>query len=648
MLSVPRSRTGSRSGACVDRDAPARVVSRSSRACLSSAVRPLADGAAQLALLAHVSSLGRPRPSVGSDGSGPWRSAARTRAGRRRGRVSGSGVADRHRVVAAVDDDGGEGVLPVLGVVGLDGGLAEERRAQQPAGAVDADDRARAASPGAVGQQRPASGRPARCPSGPRARWRCRRAAATSAAIWGRTSLHRSPSRGAANARSSMAPSSPASITDWTSPVCSSTWSRSSVPSAGGTQSEPRSTRSIPSSARSSASHGPALVARLRGAPRRPSSSAVGRLVGSGWPCGGTSRASFLRSGLGRSVCSWREPKPPVEPYPPAPRTDSGRASTSTNAARSNRWTTSWAIRSPRRSSTGSVRVVVDQQHLDLAAVARVDGARGVHDRQPVPAARPERGCTRATYPSGSASAMPGRHQRPLAGREDDVDGRDQVGAGVAGVGVRRQRQVRVEPERPRSAGRAARRARGGRARPGPYPRDPSWAPCPSSPYLTPVRRAARRPAAVVGAGHDAGRDLLAGRSWWRSRGRSPGLSPAVAADWCWWSLLASTTGRPGSTSRTARCAPAGRRSPGVPRRGRAPRRGGHPPGDRRRADARAYLAAAPLPEARGAGGRSPIRPTRRRTGWSAPPPGRAGRRRRRAARDRHCRGEVGPSRRRH
>src|SRR4029079_4836016 len=48
--------------------------------------------------------------------------------------------------------------------------------------------------------------------------------------------------------------------------------------------------------------------------------------------------------------------KPPVEPYPPAPRTESSRLSTSSNAARSKRCTTSWAIRSPRRSVVGVER----------------------------------------------------------------------------------------------------------------------------------------------------------------------------------------------------------------------------------------------------------------------------------------------------
>ena len=67
-----------------------------------------------------------------------------------------------------------------------------------------------------------------------------------SAAIWGRTSLQRSPLRGAAKTRSSSAPSGPANITDWTLPDASSTWSWSSR--ALGRQrpaAAPRSTRPV-------------------------------------------------------------------------------------------------------------------------------------------------------------------------------------------------------------------------------------------------------------------------------------------------------------------------------------------------------------------------------------------------------------------
>ena len=65
----------------------------------------------------------------------------------------------------------------------------------------------------------------------------------------------------------------------------------------------------------------------------------------------------------------------------------------------------------------------------------------------PCRAASPERGWTRATYPSGSASAIPVGTIARSPGCQRHVDGRDQVGARVAGMGVRRQRQVGVEPE---------------------------------------------------------------------------------------------------------------------------------------------------------------------------------------------------------
>ena len=50
-------------------------------------------------------------------------------------------------------------------------------------------------------------------------------------------------------------------------------------------------------------------------------------------------------SGLGGQV--------PVEPKPPVPRVVGGSSATGVSATRSIRWTTSWAMRSPRLSFTG-------------------------------------------------------------------------------------------------------------------------------------------------------------------------------------------------------------------------------------------------------------------------------------------------------
>jgi hypothetical protein len=52
-----------------------------------------------------------------------------------------------------------------------------------------------------------------------------------------------------------------------------------------------------------------------------------------------------------------------------------------------------------------------------------------------------------ARDPGGGGDGPPGRHEGALPGPEGDVDRRHQVGTGVAGVGVRREREVRVEPE---------------------------------------------------------------------------------------------------------------------------------------------------------------------------------------------------------
>ena len=91
-------------------------------------------------------------------------------------------------------------------------------------------------------------------------------------------------------------------------------------------------------------------------------------------------------------------------------------------------------------------RVVVDQHHLDLAAVARVDGAGGVDDREAVARRQPGARVDQRDEAVGQRERDPGRHQRPLPRRQRHVDGGHQVGAGVAGMGVRRGRQVGVEP----------------------------------------------------------------------------------------------------------------------------------------------------------------------------------------------------------
>ena len=84
---------------------------------------------------------------------------------------------------------------------------------------------------------------------------------------------------------------------------------------------------------------------------------------------------------------------------------------------------------------------------LTLAAVARVDGAGRVDDRQAVAGGQPGPRVHQADVPLGECERDAGRHQGPLPRRERHVDAGHQVGAGVAGVGVRRGREVAIEAE---------------------------------------------------------------------------------------------------------------------------------------------------------------------------------------------------------
>ena len=59
----------------------------------------------------------------------------------------------------------------------------------------------------------------------------------------------------------------------------------------------------------------------------------------------------------------------------------SPRSSTSVKLASSTRWITSWAMRSPRSHHERLGGVEVDQDHLELVAVAAVDQARACSGR---------------------------------------------------------------------------------------------------------------------------------------------------------------------------------------------------------------------------------------------------------------------------
>ena len=243
-----------------------------------------------------------------------------------------------------------------------------------------------------------------------------------SAAIWGRTSDHRSPLRGAAKAWNSQAPSEPASMTARTWPLCSSTCSRSSRSAIAGTRTEPRSARSMPSPSTWDTSNGP--VGRRPGG-WSASSAGPSAVVGVVSALRRNFTSALLRSALLRTrsgsrtrtgTCRTVAPGAPDrlgqdlhldEPRPLEPLDDQLGDPVA-------------AVR-----VTASTRVVVDQQHLDLAAVARVDGARA---------------CSRWTGRGGRrgpSAGAPARRSRPGArARSRSAPGPARPGARVTSTVV--------------------------------------------------------------------------------------------------------------------------------------------------------------------------------------------------------------------
>lgn len=195
---------------------------------------------------------------------------------------------------------------------------------------------------------------------------------------------------------------------------CSSSWSSSSPSNSSS------SSASSVSSPESDAVLGVRIVLDLhrlgdlvaRVGPRSPEGLVAGQLFGllRRLPLGLASKdhaCSFID--LIDSAAERHPVTPPVDPGPPSPRALPGSSPTSTNSPGPPA-----APRVERSGHPGSadrrVPVGVQQAHLDLAAIARVDRAGGVHDRRPCRAARPDRGCTRPTQPSGMVPA-PRRYQ---------------------------------------------------------------------------------------------------------------------------------------------------------------------------------------------------------------------------------------------
>jgi len=88
----------------------------------------------------------------------------------------------------------------------------------------------------------------------------------------------------------------------------------------------------------------------------------------------------------------------------------------------------------------GLDRVEVDQRNLDLAAIARVDGARAVDDRKPYPRSQSRAGVDQADHSERNGDRNAGPHQGTLPGLQLDVFCAVKIDPGVAVVGAAGQR----------------------------------------------------------------------------------------------------------------------------------------------------------------------------------------------------------------
>lgn len=98
--------------------------------------------------------------------------------------------------------------------------------------------------------------------------------------------------------------------------------------------------------------------------------------------------------------------------------------------------------RQPKRVS----RVMVDQRHPDLPAVAGVDRAGRVDDRDAVLRGEPRSWLHERGVPIGERDGQTRAHCLPLPRRELDIGRRHQIGTSVTGMRTRRHRNAGVQP----------------------------------------------------------------------------------------------------------------------------------------------------------------------------------------------------------
>jgi hypothetical protein len=101
-------------------------------------------------------------------------------------------------------------------------------------------------------------------------------------------------------------------------------------------------------------------------------------------------------------------------------------------------------IAAPQLDGLGPI--VIDDDHLQLAPVARVDGCGSVEQSETGSPGKARAGVEEAGITGRQRDREAGRQQRPLAGLQLDVDHRAQIGTGVAVQGVAGQRSLWMQP----------------------------------------------------------------------------------------------------------------------------------------------------------------------------------------------------------
>ena len=133
------------------------------------------------------------------------------------------------------------------------------------------------------------------------------------------------------------------------------------------------------------------------------------------------------------------------EPKPRTPRSLADSSSTSRTASSGTGQDDELGDPFARLGDERPLAVGVQEHDLDLAAVARVDQARRVDDRDPVPGSKARPRLDEACIPLGDRHGEPRADERSLPGPEPDLVAGGEVEAGIAVVGAVRHARVLAE-----------------------------------------------------------------------------------------------------------------------------------------------------------------------------------------------------------